>query len=465
MSTKTLTVMLSFFLAAVLLTVSTATAQTSPAPGATLPYSGYLANTAGQPVADGRYDFIFTLYPSEKGEDALWSEQQMGVSVHSGKLEVTLGRDMDLPKEIAGRQDLWLAVSVRGPQDADFTLLSPRRALNAPAAVNALDCPHSHFTDNWTDSNPDWGLYLENLSTGDGLRAYSKSTVWNFAAVFGANVATTGYGSGIYGYSTKGVGVFANSGEGDGLEATTASTTKSAIYAHAIDSNGVWGISTNKQGVHGGSTNNFGVEATGGGDATYSDPIGDLLIGGNRGEVFVPGTVMELFSNGFIVLDLDNDNNSANQFEIWNGAETLVYKVDESGNTTASGTKSASVSTADYGQRQLYSIESSEVWFEDIGAATLVDGAAWVQLEPIFAQTVDLQADYHVFVTPLCQEPVILFVSEKTATGFTVKGVTLDSRPSSCAFDYRVVARRLGYAGVRLAPVDATLNSRTEAQK
>ncbi len=337
--------------------------------------------------------------------------------------------------------------------------------MNAPAAVNALDCPHSHFTDNWTDSNPDWGLYLENLSTGDGLRAYSKSTVWNFAAVFGANVATTGYGSGIYGYSTKGVGVFANSGEGDGLEATTASTTKSAIYAHAIDSNGVWGISTNKQGVHGGSTNNFGVEATGGGDATYSDPIGDLLIGGNRGEVFVPGTVMELFSNGFIVLDLDNDNNSANQFEIWNGAETLVYKVDEFGNTTASGTKSASVSTADYGQRQLYSIESSEVWFEDIGAATLVDGAAWVQLEPIFAQTVDLQADYHVFVTPLCQEPVILFVSEKTATGFTVKGVTLDSRPSSCAFDYRVVARRLGYAGVRLAPVDATLNSRTEAQK
>jgi hypothetical protein len=53
--------------------------------------------------------------------------------------------------------------------------------------------------------------------------------------------------------------VYAYSGAGDALEATTNSTTKSAIYAHATDSNGVWALSTNKQGVHGGSTNDIGV--------------------------------------------------------------------------------------------------------------------------------------------------------------------------------------------------------------
>ncbi|MBK7176102.1 MAG: hypothetical protein IPH82_02730 [Chloroflexi bacterium] len=74
-----------------------------------------------------------------------------------------------------------------------------------------------------------------------------------------------------------------------------------------------------------GSANNFGVEATGGGDATYFDTIGDLLIGGSRGEIFATGNIMELFSNGYVVIDLDNDNNSANQFEIWNGVETPVY--------------------------------------------------------------------------------------------------------------------------------------------
>jgi hypothetical protein len=286
--------------------------------------------------------------------------------------------------------------------------------------------------------------------------------VWNYAAVFGANVATTGTGTGVYGYSSFGSGVYANSGSGDGLEATTASPSKSAVYAHSENGNGVWATSTNKLGVRGSSTNDFGVEATGGGDASYADAIGDLRLGGNRGEVFSPGSIIEFFTNGWFSIDLDNDNNSTNQFEIWNGTEVLVYKVDESGNTTATGTKSASVSTADYGQRLMYTVESPEVWFEDLGAARLENGVFTVPFEPVFAETVDLKAEYHVFVTALCEEPVLLFVTEKTPAGFTVKGVTLDNQPSSCAFDYRVMAKRQGYADVRLESVDATPDSRSQ---
>ena len=70
--------------------------------------------------------------------------------------------------------------------------------------------------------------------------------------------------------------------------------------------------------------------------------------------------------------------------------------------------------------------------------------------------------DYHVFVTPLCQEPVLLFVTAKNGTGFTVQGVTLDNQPSNCAFDYRVVAKRLGLEDLRLVPV---LENKQEAQR
>jgi hypothetical protein len=446
-------------LLALVLTASVVLAQANPT-SITVPYSSRLTDESGQ-LLDGMYAFKFELYAAETGGRLLWSETHVAVTVKNGDFALVLGEVQPILKEVVDRKDLWLAVSVRGPQDKDFTLLEPRQHFNAPASPSALACPHNHFTDSWPGANTEYGLLLENTSTGDGLRAYNKSTVWNYAAVFGANIASTGYGTGVYGYSAKGAGMYANSDGGDGLEATTASTTKSAVYAHAVNANGVWAISTNKQGVHGGSTNTFGVEATGGGDASWSDLIGDLLLGGDRGEIFVPGTVAELYSNGWIALDLDNDNNSSNQFEIWNGADVLVYKVDEAGNTTATGTKSAVVKTSNYGPRLLYAVESSEVWFEDIGTATLKNGTITIAFEPIFAETVDLKADYHVYVTPLCDEAVVLFVTAKTTEGFAVKGVTLDNQPSSCAFDYRVMAKRWGYSDVRLAPAD-TGNSRTQ---
>lgn len=462
MSRKALFSLPGIILAAVLLAASAVQAQTPVDAAFTLPYTGYLADASGRPVNDGRYDFIFTLYASEKGGDALWSEQQTGVSVKSGNLSVSLGQFTPLSKELAGRQDLWLSISVRGPQEADFTLLNPRSALNTPQAVTALSCPHSHFTDSWSGAATEYGLLLENTGAGDGLRAYSRSTVWNYAAVFGANIAGTGSGTGVYGFSNLGAGMFANSHGGDGLEATTTSSTKSAVYAHSENGNGVWAISANKLGVRGASTNDFGMEATGGGDASYSDAIGDLRLGGSRGEVFTPGSIMEFFTNGWFVIDLDNDNNSNNQFEIWNGAEVLVYKVDENGNTTATGTKSAIVNAADYGQRLMYAVESPEVWFEDLGTARLENGVITVPFEPVFAETVDLKAEYHVFLTALCEEPVLLFVTEKTSTGFTVKGVTMDNQPSSCAFDYRIMAKRQGYADLRLETLDSTPDSRSQ---
>jgi hypothetical protein len=450
MSRKSWFVMITFSI--VFASMSTAyivSAQSPAKSDGALFYSGRLTDPSGKPVADGSYDFIFTLYAAEKDDQTLWSEMQLGVSVKAGNVNVTLGQNVSISKDVSDRKELWLSVSVRGPQDTNFILLNPRRNLTAPDSASALTCPHSHFTDNWSGANSEWGVLLENTSTGDGLRAYSRSTVWNYAAIFGANIATTGYGTGVYGFSSKGVGVFANSDGGDALEATTTAPGKSAIYAHT----------TNSFGLTSRSTNNFAVQAGGGGDGDAGDFVGDLVLEGNRGELFTWGTVLNLFSNGWITFDLDNDNNGSHKLEVWNGTDNLVFSVDESGNTVATGVKSASVKTSDYGQRLLFTMESPEVWLEDFGSAKLVNGMITVEFEPIFAQTVNLTEDYHIFFTPLgdCS----LYVAEKTPASFTVKAI--GGQTCSIAFDYRIVAKRVGYENTRLAPDDLTNTSRSPA--
>lgn len=416
----------------------------------TIPYAGQLNNAAGQPVADGIYAFTFSLYDAPDGGNLLWTGVQTGVTVQSGSFSASLGGQTGLPAAVLDRKECWLAVSVRGPGETGFTLLEPRQLLqtDGPAAVDALTCPHSHFTDYWYGSNSSYGLEVNNSGTGDGIRAYSNATASNYAAVFAVNNATTGYGSGVYGYSNKGVGVYATSTSGDGLEATASASGKSAVYAHSTDGNGVVGR----------STNGFGMRA-GGNDSDISDQLGDLYLEGGYGELFAGGH-LDLASNNYIWFDLDQDNNGNVALEVYNGTDGKVFSVDENGNTWASGTKSAMVQTADYGPRLLYSLESPEVWFEEIGAARLVKGTATVAFDPIFAETANLETGYHVFITPTCGEPAVLFVSDKTAASFTVQGVTLDNQPSSCAFDYRVVAKRLGYEDVRLAPVDLDASGR-----
>jgi hypothetical protein len=102
----------------------------------------------------------------------------------------------------------------------------------------------------------------------------------------------------------------------------------------------------------------------------------------------------------------------------------------------------------------LYGIAAAEAWYEDLGSSSLVSGKAKVSIDPLFAQTVNLTEDYQVQVTATCNEPVLLYVSEKTTTYFTVQGVRLDGKPSNCAFDYRISAKAVGYETVRLEAVD-----------
>jgi hypothetical protein len=108
------------------------------------------------------------------------------------------------------------------------------------------------------------------------------------------------------------------------------------------------------------------------------------------------------------------------------------------------GAKNAVVGTSD-GARALYTEESTEVWFTDYGFGRLTNGRAYVALDAKFAETVSLDAPYHVFVQPYGDAE--LYVAQRTATGFEVVRRGGDKRVE---FSYRIVARRKGFEGRRL---------------
>jgi len=123
--------------------------------------------------------------------------------------------------------------------------------------------------------------------------------------------------------------------------------------------------------------------------------------------------------------------------------------VDGHGDLTCTGSKSAVVPVED-GQKMvaLYAVEAPENWFEDFGSGQLANGVAMVSLEATYAQTVNTNIEYHVFLTPKgdCNG---LYVTNETAMSFEVR--ELNSGRSNIAFDYRIVAKRTGYEQIRLA--------------
>ncbi len=401
-------------------------AQTPPSTASSLaiPYTATLFDEEGNPIVEGLYDFRFAIYDAETGGNLLWSETQEQVLVREGAVSILLGSVVAIPDQLFEGQALWLAVEVRGPGEGTYTSMNPRQQLSAstpsvednPTQANSLSCEHTHLGEVWTGSAL-VGLLVETPSGNLG------------GAVFGK---TGGLGYGVF-----------------GQQQVSLSTTGAGVAGFSNSSSGYGGYFNNTGGgigVVAESNTNFAMFAAGKDDSFY-DKYGDLWVAGDKGEIFA-GRSLDLYSNGDIYLDLDDDNNDSSAcLYIYNGNDSIV------GKTCEDGTKSAVLQTENHGQRAVYVIESPEVWLQDFGTAILLNGQATVTFEPIFAQTINPQMDYHVQLTPLCQKPLLLFVVAKTQVGFTVKGVGLDGNPSNCSFDYMIIAKRLGVEELRLEQV------------
>lgn len=116
----------------------------------------------------------------------------------------------------------------------------------------------------------------------------------------------------------------------------------------------------------------------------------------------------------------------------------------KTGLSVSGGSKNAVVATAS-GSRLLYTEESTEVWFTDYGFGKLANGTASVGIDPVFAQTVNLQEPYHVFVQAYGDAEI--YVIDRTPTGFEVR---LRCGDANVEFSYRLVAKRAGFEGQRL---------------
>jgi hypothetical protein len=168
-------------------------------------------------------------------------------------------------------------------------------------------------------------------------------------------------------------------------------------------------------------------------------------------EMDVTGSDLYMYSNDNFQIYLDHDQNEIGTFYVYGDTDTNEYcYISDSGNFGCTGSKS-SVADFDGETRALYAIESPDVWFEDFGNSTLNGGSATVQVDSLFAQSVNLDIDYLVFLTPLgdCNG---LYVTNKTATGFEVH--ELGGGSSNVSFDYRIVAKRAGYEDVRMEVVE-----------
>ena len=298
----------------------------------------------------------------------------------------------------------------------------------------------------WGDSGGTAGAgFTAVLGTADNNSAgvfanngiYPSLIARNFGTGYALQASSTGSGNGVEGLA---------SGSGYGVEGVSAN-----VGVHGISnitssegtinggSAGVWGDSGSGVGVMGTSVN-FPA------GAFYSkNAYSWALLAEND-------TLTDANGNPTIIFDAQGGGIDNNIF-CYIDTSASVNCVDGSDDVTvSSGARKVS----------LYSMQSTEHWFEDAGAGQLSNGSAVVQLDPTYAQTVNTGVDYRVFLTPNgdCKG---LYVSRKTATSFEVH--ELGGGTANIAFDYRIMAKRKGRENIRLKDVTERMNKLTTVRR
>jgi hypothetical protein len=305
---------------------------------------------------------------------------------------------------------------------------------------------------------------LSDSSQGTGVYGEASAPSGSTYGVFGISASTDGYGVhgeapiiGVRGYATG------SSGWAAGVYGKSDSTEGRGVIGWAPSTNGrnfgVAGVTESAEGkgvegtANATSGTNYGVYGASGSTAGYG-VYGQAPLYGVKGlatdtsEDYVTYGVIGQTDTawGIGVYGLASAASAEYAYGVYGAANSPSgYGVYSHGNFAASGTKAAVVDTLNYGWLHLYAVESPDVLFEDVGTAQLVEGAAIVTIDPKFAETVNLNVPYQVFVTPLGD--CALYVTDKTAASFTVRA--LGGAKCNLAFDFQLIAKRLGYEDVR----------------
>jgi len=352
----------------------------------------------------------------------------------------------------------------------------------------ALDCFDAQCSvSGTTSSNPI--LYLSNYGAGDGLISYSQNGTGISAGSangtgisaggkqYGLRSSATGTSGGIIGVlgdartSPQGVGVWAYGGKSGMGVYGEAYTMGTGVMGKGLI--GVMGDGDHT-GVEGaGSTGvvGNGRGASGFGGYFYNDAGGGGVFGRANTVNWISAVTGENYGSGYGVCG-KSSNGIAGYFKISstsNASSALQattygtgWAATFYGQTTTSsrgvyirtyggtalavygGTKSAVVPTSQ-GARSLYAEEASEVYFTDYGFGRLQNGTAVVAIDPLFAETVNLEQDYFVFLQPYGNAEI--YVGRTGSKDFEV---CLRGGDAQAKFAYRVVGKRKGFEQARL---------------
>jgi hypothetical protein len=366
-----------------------------------------------------------------------------------------------------------------------------------------------------TSSSP--CIEYDNNGTGPGIRGISVNgnglagATKNISTspsngregLIGNDISTSGfYNAGVRGLSTRGYGVAGQSTSGPG------------VYGTSTSSIGVDGTSTSAYGVDGTSTSSYGVVGkTSGSDSTVAGVQGNnnasttavrangfggpLFVGNNSSgaNVFIvddagnlSATTATVSSHGNVPLRAITDGVNdralytidtasggyggdmtggyigiAGRAPASTGTFPLsltdlignnLFYVDGAGNVFAHGTYHNFTITRTGKMASAYGSQATSPTIEDTGSAQLVNGLAYVALDPAFAQTIDPRVAYHVLLTP-DGDTRGLFVASKGPNGFVVREV--QGGRSSLTFDYHLYASAFGHAAERMVVVSPSV--------
>ena len=486
----------------------TAANSASPAVPLMVNFSGSLSDESGKALT-GIVGLTFSLYRDQQGGAPLWLETQNVQPDRNGRYSVILGSTTSngLPTNVfASGEARWLGVQVQGSQEQPRVLLLAvpyaLKALDAetiggkPASAFALANPATSAASGFAgQTTAQHAAKVSPSVGGSGTTGYiaewtATKTLGN-SALFqttGGNlgIATTTPGQKLEVDSgnilVTGSDNFAKKGDTANLFVGDTNHTFQATHGSGLtlgtykvpaaifiqDKTGYVGMGTGtsapvahldvteptRSAIYGDSVN---ASQTGALVQPTSGLWGDTGVSGNLAIVGTAddGYPVVGFNNspsgnpGIIVEGFDATNSTGLLLDAYSAGFGGECTVDVNGNLTCTGNITPAVAI-DGGSRKvaLNSIAAAEEWFEDAGNGKLTNGSAAVHLDPTFAQTVNSNVEYHVFLTPKgdCEG---LYVSNETTSGFEVR--ELRHGRSNVGFDYRIMAKRRGHENIRLA--------------
>jgi hypothetical protein len=283
-------------------------------------------------------------------------------------------------------------------------------------------------------ANSSSALYGE-TSGGSGRAVQGVATGDGFAAMF-ENINSTNSRAAAY---VRNLG----NGPGGSFEITKSTNQNDGVLARTYGTgNAVHGVGAGLNSRAGffentGATNSNSALAV----RTMGTGTAGVFLAPNGGR----GMFINSKSNAY-ALEADNSGTgfAAKFFGYGSSKGVYIETQGGAGLQVVGGSKNAVVHTP-AGAKALYTEESTEVWFTDYGFGKLANGRARVLLDPSFAQTINPDEPYHVFLQ--ARGRAELYVGETTPLGFEV---ALKDGDPSAGFSYRIVAKRLGFESKRL---------------